>query len=332
MRPIKQISRRLKKLIVESLADQLLRSGHFRRTVLRQLFLKHMAPGALGYVTFPDHVMVVDPRAHMIAFRLVEGNAWQRQELRRAIEITGDAGTLKPNGWCLDVGANICTQSLYALLSGRFRGVIAIEPEPHNAELLRRNIELNGFGDRVHVVEAAASAASGTAILARDPENFGAHTLEPQMRQRHADSVVVETRTIDEILSSLAIDPADVSLVLMDVEGHEIEALKGMPRLLRFNEPTATEITTAIHGAQGMERLRNLLLPDYRLVAPLPRRGSNETPEAGQRLAGFDFGLRQIDVLIYNRALTPAPRRNACRHSGIMPARAHHRRPRDQRR
>ncbi len=300
MLSLNDISRLCKTRVIERICDALLRSGHFRRTVLRRLFQNHVSSSALAYVTFPDHVLIVDPRDHMISFSLVSGKTWQRHEFDRAIEIAKSANTLEAGGWFVDIGANIGTQTIYALLSGKFRGVIAIEPEPRNLALLRRNIELNGFADRVHVVEAAASSHSGTADLVRDAENFGAHSIEPGQMLRRADSIAVRTRTVDDILASLGIAPKDVGMTLIDVEGHEIEVLKGMTSLRRHGAPIVAEVSAPLHGPQGIIQMRNLLIADYRQVATLRETVADGTGPAERDLTTFDFGLRQRDVLFYN--------------------------------
>lgn len=297
---LKTFSRTCKTRLVELMSDLLLDSGHFRRTMLRRLFQKHLPATTLAYVTFPDHVLVVDPRDHMIGFKLMSGQHWQRSEFDRAMAITEAAGALMPGGWLIDIGANIGTQSIYALLSGKFRGVIAIEPEPHNLTLLRRNIDLNGFADRVHIVAAAASAQAGTASLVRDRANFGAHSIAANPAMQRADIVAVRSLTVDDILASLNIAARDVSMVLIDAEGHEIEVLKGMFALRRQDVPIAAEITSAILGPGGIEQLRRLLAPDYNLVSPLQDRDMVNGSAPARDLARFEFALRQTDYLIYN--------------------------------
>ena len=296
MRSVKDIVRAFKHRLTERTSDILLSSHHFRRTVLRRLFQNHAAPGALAYVTFPDHVFVVDPRDHMIAFSLLSGKPWQRHELERAIAIAQAANTLTPGGWLIDIGANIGTQTIYAMLGGKFRGVVAIEPEPGNARILRRNVDLNGFADRVHVVEAAASGASGTAGLMRDKDNHGAHTIEPGQATIAVDSIAVETKPLDEILAGLGIAASDVAMVTMDVEGHELDVLKGMPGLLRRGLPIVIEVSAGNRDRQKIEMLRAMLGATYSTVAPLL--GPAASP--GRDLASFDFGTRHIDVLFYN--------------------------------
>lgn len=302
MRTVRQIRRDWEERLIGSLCRGLSRSSRFRRTALRHLFQGHMAPSSLAFVTFPDHSLFVDPRDHMIAYQLVSGRAWQRAEFERAMQITRAAGALKPGGWFVDVGANIGTQSIYALLSGQFRGVVAIEPDPHNASLLRRNLAHNGFSAQVRIIELAASNRSGVAKFYRDAENFGAHALEPLKPQRIDSWVEVKTQPLDDILAELGIAPADVGLVLIDVEGHEIEVLRGMQSVRRQRVPIVAEVSGSVHGAAGLSTLRSLLSADYDHIAHL-RPDDSQAGNGQHLLDGFDFGTRQTDVLIYSAAV-----------------------------
>lgn len=297
----KNFNRLCKTWVYEWLSDRLLSSGHFRRTFLRRLFINHSAPGALVYVAFSDHVLVVDPRDHMISFSLMSGKSWQRLEQERAISIAETAGAFKPGGWFVDVGANIGTQTIYAVLSGKFQGVVAIEPEPHNLELLRRNLALNGMSDRVHVVAEAASSTHGTAQLRRDLQNFGGHSIEPGQELRRSDTITVPTRPLDDILAGLGIAPEQVSLLTIDVEGHEAAVLEGMPLLRAQGAPLVVEVNGAIDDGLSARRLATLLAPTHHLVAPLGSAIVSSATDDGRPLTSFDFGLRQTDVLIYNR-------------------------------
>jgi FkbM family methyltransferase len=280
-------------------------SANNRRIALRRLFDRHMAPNAMAFIAFDDHSFFVAPRDQMIAFRLLSGQSWQRDEITNAIAATKAAGVFKPGKWFVDVGANIGTQTVYAMRSGEFCGVIAIEPEPHNLDLLQRNIAINGLSDQVHIVAAAASSRDANATLIRDRQNFGAHSIEPNWSDTPGSSVIVETRMIDGILASLNIGAADIGLVWIDVEGHEIEALRGMKQLRRARVPIVSEVSMAARYSTDIGTLRQLLTEDYTSVQHLQSR-AKVTGQRGQpgapsdQLVDFDFGERQTDVLIFN--------------------------------
>ena len=65
----------------------------------------------------------------------------------------------------LDVGAHIGTFTMYAAAHAKNARVIAFEPEPSNAAVLRKNIAVNHVEDRVQAVEAAVSNKNGTATF-----------------------------------------------------------------------------------------------------------------------------------------------------------------------
>jgi FkbM family methyltransferase len=306
MSEFKQIWRQTSTRLTNKLWTLLFYSANNRRTALRRLFDRHMAPNALAFVAFDDHAFFVDPRDQMIAFRLLSGESWQRQEFETAIAATHAVGALQPGKWFIDVGANIGTQTVYAMRSGKFCGVIAVEPEPHNLELLRRNIAYNGLTDQVHVVAAAASSSNANATLIRDRQNFGAHSIEPNWSDTPGTTVTVATRTIDDTLKSLNIAPTDIGLVWIDVEGHEIEALRGMQNLRAAKVPIVSEVSTLNQSPAKVEILRKLLAEDYTTAQHLHtlEADGDLSGERGsvtaKRIGDFEFGSRQTDVLIFN--------------------------------
>jgi Methyltransferase FkbM domain len=57
----------------------------------------------------------------------------------------------------IDIGANIGDSSIYFVLKGA-RRVIAIEPDPQICQFAIKNIELNGFSDRIELMNVACSS------------------------------------------------------------------------------------------------------------------------------------------------------------------------------
>jgi FkbM family methyltransferase len=126
---------------------------------------------------------------------------------------------IEPGCVVLDVGANL---GIYTLLAAK-RGarVFAIEADPRNVEKLRRHVLLNGFEDRVTIFPIAAGDHEGTVTLFRAAGNSGHSNLFDG-----TDPVRVPCRTID----SLGLPPIDICKI--DIEGNELNALKGMAATL----------------------------------------------------------------------------------------------------
>jgi len=129
----------------------------------------------------------------------------------------------------LELGANI---GYYALLAARSaERVYAIEPEPQNAALLRKNVTLNLWDDRIEVYELAASDSIGKASLYVS-ENRTMAKLAELSDSPEGSYIDIETTTIDEFLKD-----EEVDVIRMDVEGAEWFIIKGMRNILEGIKP-----------------------------------------------------------------------------------------------
>jgi FkbM family methyltransferase len=129
-------------------------------------------------------------------------------------------------GRVLDLGAHVGAFALAAASSG-FE-VAAVEASTANVELLRAAVAANGFGGRLQVVPAAVSDRRGS-VSFRELGPYG-HVLEGG-----EGGTTVEALTVDDLLDRLGWNAVD--LVKLDVEGSEVAAVRGMPRLLAGARP-----------------------------------------------------------------------------------------------
>lgn len=144
---------------------------------------------------------------------------YERGEIRYVSE------SLQPGDGMVDVGAHIGYFALHAASAvGPDGFVLAVEPTPASAEVLRRAVELNGFDDRIHVAEAAASSTSGRGSLGTSDKSPMFNTLELDTISVDAE-VDVRLATIDELLDEAGWPRVDI--IKMDVEGHEAEVIAG---------------------------------------------------------------------------------------------------------
>ena len=277
--------------------------SRFRRIALNHLFEEHLAAGLLCLVPFEDHEILVDPRDDKIAFTLMSGRAWQRDDLKAAIAHVASAGRLKPNGVYLDVGANIGTTVLYATLTNAFAHAIAIEPEPANRQILERNIAINTLFDRVTIVGAAASSARGEMTLHRDRKNRGAHSLEPGFVMSPAASTAVAVDTLDNIVKQEGHALSDVAFIKIDVEGHERSVLAGAPELLAHAPPIMIEATFAAGDSDAAnadyQSLRSYLPNRYTTCVEIGGLDGKSKPPKAQPLDDFQPRSMQHELLIY---------------------------------
>jgi FkbM family methyltransferase len=137
---------------------------------------------------------------------------------------------LKPSDVFLDVGANVGS---YTVLASAVCGArtIAFEPDPHTAEDLRRNIEVNALDDLVEVHEVALGSAAGDAAftVGRGPANRIAVSGEA--------SQIVPMRRLDDIPGA-----REATLIKLDVEGYGADVLAGAYDALASPTLLAVEI------------------------------------------------------------------------------------------
>jgi len=166
-------------------------------------------------------------------------------------------------GVFVDVGANIgkYTVALGRRLSGKGK-VVAIEPEDYNYELLGRNVELNGL-DNVTLEKCACYSRNGTMNLYLNPTRRGQHSL----LVRNGKRASIKTRKLDDILADNQV--TNVKLIKIDVEGAEIEVLKGAVSTLKKDHP---KIIFEAWNNSYLNTIRQFLLEkDYR-ISPIGKK------------------------------------------------------------
>jgi FkbM family methyltransferase len=134
----------------------------------------------------------------------------------------------RPNMTFVDIGANTGYYSAWALglLKGQGR-IIAIEPDPEALRYLSSTRDINN-SSIMSVMPYAASSQDGKCVLFRNPDNRGDNRLYEN--ELCHDQVTIETRTVDHMLSDLAI--SNVDLIKIDVQGSEGHVLHGMKETL----------------------------------------------------------------------------------------------------
>lgn len=150
-------------------------------------------------------------------------------ELGRLADFCPDHGT------ALDVGAWYGPWS--RAFARRMDRVVAVEPGPTVAKVLARTTP-----DNVRVVQAAVADRVGHALLHLSGSGPGAEATASLRPSAGGCSVEVATTTIDE----LAVD--DVTMIKMDVEDGELDALHGARETLRRSRPVLLVELEYRHG------------------------------------------------------------------------------------
>lgn len=137
---------------------------------------------------------------------------------------------LRPGDTFLDVGSNVAP---YSLLAASVDGVSAVAFEPGSLarERAGRNIVMNGFEGAITLVPWAVSDSEGQARLTAD--RWATNTLVGG--DYTGDVEEVETVSLDSFIGDRR--ERCVSLVKIDVEGHEPRVLRGAKQLIASDRP-----------------------------------------------------------------------------------------------
>jgi FkbM family methyltransferase len=150
----------------------------------------------------------------------------------------------------IDAGAFIGDSAL-VLNELRPRRVFAFEPLKENVKLLRKTIELNDLKNVVVVEKGLASEECFSHIV---PMSFGSFI--------GSSGEEIKLTTIDNFVSRNSLD---VGLIKMDIEGYELEAIRGAENTIRNEKPVL--IISLYHTGEEFFEVPKLLkswIPKYK--------------------------------------------------------------------
>ncbi len=155
------------------------------------------------------------------------------------------AAAIQPGSVVWDVGA---AQGFYTVLAARCTGaagtVFAFEPLPDNQAALRHNVRSND-ADNVRIMNLALGESTGVAsfALGRERTQGRLASLPGTPASVGTGEIEVQVASVDELLEQGLVSPP--STIKLDIEGAEVEMLRGAAACLRSYRPT---IVAEMHG------------------------------------------------------------------------------------
>ena len=235
------------------------------------------------------------------------------ERFRRAVTAAGEGATV------FDIGANCGYFSVLACELGA--PAYSFEPVPGTFDVLRRNRVRNEMGaEGAFCMALGAEAGIATMHLYSSSGNNSLYerTLPPDHPLRLAGTQPVTVSTLDDCIERFELRPP--SVIKMDVEGAELDVLRGARRTLQSHHPVVIleyAETTCADAGYAREALVDELLalgynvwglsedPDDDTLHPL------DTPartEIGTLVAAVDVGrLGSLGAPEAVAAVTPAP-------------------------
>jgi FkbM family methyltransferase len=195
---------------------------------------------------------------------------------------------VRPGDVSLDIGANVGAYVLQLTRWSAPQGrVVAFEPNPAAADVLRRHVRMNHVESAVTIVAAAAGAEADEGVLhASGADGMSRLAIENPLLRGRTVPVRVPVVTLDGYCRAHRLAP---SWLVIDVEGAEGDVLRGASGLIASG--TLRGVVAEFHPdswpAAGADAMRRLL-GDMRLCA---------TPLTSQRDALAEHGAVALEPL-----------------------------------
>jgi FkbM family methyltransferase len=220
------------------------------------LYLSY-AEGLLNYLFFRKRFITISLFLRKDIF-VVDGNGIKYYVKAKSDCLALLAGTAKPwtKRWfkpkkgemVIDAGSNIGRFSLYAASMGAY--AIGVEPNPSVYEILKKNIELNGFAN-AKALNLGLGDTEGEMELYVPPGYTGSSSFNAQWETRfELNKIKVKVVPLDSETRELP----SIDWLLIDVEGFEEKVLKGAGDVLKKTKRIIIEISH-----ENRERVLELL-------------------------------------------------------------------------
>jgi FkbM family methyltransferase len=181
-----------------------------------------------------DHRLTGYPRAYLFVERL---RAWANWDKRVYLSF------VRRGNIVLDIGANVGTHTVFfSHLVGNHGRVLAFEPLSENIDALKETIRLRSRNPNIRIIQAAVGAPgeSGRRVVMTAPEE---DLTQASLRVQAAGSWREQSaREYEVSLTSLDAerevrDLPSIDVIKIDVEGGELDVLKGGAQTLRRHHP-----------------------------------------------------------------------------------------------
>jgi len=231
----------------------------------------------------PGAVFELDAR-DMVAREILGWDVWEKPNTDLIL------GSLHEGAVMFDVGAHIGYYSVLGSLAvGPSGKIVSVEPNPDTLRRLRKDLELSHTSNVVVEDVACTDKETTLTFYQASIRNTGASSIS-EANAANADhgakvqSVTVRGRTLDSMVQELGLQRVD--FVKIDVEGAEVQVLRGMKdTLARFHPHMLIEMKPSQLESMGTSigELRTVLRDSGYVLGRMPTDDDGEwVPATGR--------------------------------------------------
>lgn len=185
----------------------------------------------------------IDPRDHMGSERLITGNSYECANLTMVSNLAKDLNLSR--GVCVDIGSNIGNHAVF--FSKIFDSVVCFEPGDVSFHVLSANILSSGSSNCIiHKCALGSVESLGTLVKISDT-NLGSSKVS--LDDASGD---IEIKVGD----NLFVSSSSISLIKIDVEGSEIDVLKGLEGTIDKHQPI---ICIEVLSPENLDQVKRIL-------------------------------------------------------------------------
>lgn len=203
--------------------------------------------GIRALVNFLPYILIPKPSKKLIVstlygFKMEIDPVKDNKGLEKVIYYTGtyEKGTLhiiknilNSGSVFVDIGANIGLMSVFSSILVQESGkIFSFEPNPATYDILKKNIELNNLSNINAEPLGIGSVKKTTKIYDQwDSGRGSASMIKPE---HVTNSYDVEVVTLSDYFNDFQ---NDIDVIKIDIEGYELEALRGAEKIIREKLP-----------------------------------------------------------------------------------------------
>lgn len=188
---------------------------------LEELINKASLPNSIAQVKNSRFYVPNYPKDCIQKYIVERGDYWDPRALNLISDYIGDDAVY------VDAGANIGNHTLYWAIERYAKKIYSFEPVESTFEILKKNIELNHLEDVVEIFQVGLSDEETTGeISIYKADNIGGTNIAKSEKGK------IKLITLDSLKIKEKID-----LIKIDVEGAEVEVLKGSIKTIKKYKP-----------------------------------------------------------------------------------------------
>ena len=209
---------------------------------LKWLFGTYLLPRHVATVKTENGILSFNSKDRTLGRALNIEREFESQMMKRTVNLLTKNGDIKQvkDRVVMDVGGYVGMSSIGFLNFNLFDNAIIFEPNPNSFLLIEKNIKQNNFSDQITAFNVALSNKNSELLMELSHKNFGDHRIrqegpvqEGYYHEEVRKIISVDSVAFDDFIKkNPQINFKNISMVWMDIQGHEGKFLQGANNFL----------------------------------------------------------------------------------------------------